>query len=628
MAEQARRPRAFAPPRDDRDDDALQRRDLADGGRLHLDRPLPFLVVAAHGGEPFDLARAIARIGASSLTWRTTPAGERDAQAALRDALDRLQARYPRVLLVSLYELPPDHALDDTSPRLERFGFVLGASDDAPAQAAAACLTGALQDIEFEQRKARVSPVDAVDDGPGAAVLSRGGAGLSRLSLGLPPVHRVPGESTVYPQVLRSLESAVFDALLRACAAFMQASSPGPAFHHRLLGRSRMIQAVLDVDAALARISGSFEFLLGVSPINTVEERARYLAAREPAPPAFRYRPLTISPETSKRALFAVDARSVEDPVLETIFLEKQREIDLQLTLLQVRNSIDFPHASVMLYGAVDAALLELAHAILAGIEAGGDADETCIDCHAVQAAAEEMIARYRARDPGFEAETCLRKDIAPGLMVSGRSVLISTATRMHKRRLDALLQHEVGVHVLTFANGSRQGLSIFGTGLAGYEGIQEGLGVFAEYLAGGLTAARLRLLAARVLVVHAMLDGADFVQCDRLLRDDHGFAPATAFGIVARVFRSGGLSKDAIYLRGLHDVFRAVQAGEPLDPFWFGKIAQQHVPCVEDLVQRGLLRAPASLPEVLSRPAAQARIDAIRGGIPFLEALCGDAPC
>jgi uncharacterized protein (TIGR02421 family) len=606
--------------------DSLQRRDLADGGRLHLDRPLPFLVVAAHAGEPVNLARQLARISASSLLWKTSSEGQHDAASALHEALQALRGRFPQVLLVSLYDLPPDAALDDTSPRLERLEFVLGASDDAPAQAAAAALAQALQDLEIEQRKARVAPVDAVDAGPAAPLLAGLADGVSRLTLGLPPVYRVPGGDGVYPQVFRSMESAVFDALLRACAAFMQASTPGPAFHHRLLGRSHMIQAVRDVDAALEAISRSFEFLLAVSPINTVEERDRYLAGNQPTLPEFRYRPLTISPETSKRALFAIDVRSVEDPVLETIFLEKQREIDLQLTLLQARNSADFPHASVMLYGAVDAPLLALAHDILAGIAPDEDGEDPCIDCHAVQAAAETMLARYRADDPGFQAEVCLRKDIAPGLMVSGRSVLISTATRMRRRRLDALLQHEIGVHVLTFSNGGRQGLSIFGTGLAGYEGIQEGLGVFAEYLAGGLTAARLRLLAARVLAVDAMLSGADFVACERLLRREHGFAPATAFGIVARVFRSGGLSKDAIYLRGLYEVFRTVQAGEPLEPFWFGKIAARHVPCVDDLLRRGLLSAPRSRPEVLSRPQAQARLETIRGGIPFIEALRGDA--
>ena len=47
---------------------------------------------------------------------------------------------------------------------------------------------------------------------------------------------------------------------------------------------------------------------------------------------------------------------------------------------------------------------------------------------------------------------------------------------------LEALLAHEVSVHLLTYCNGAAQGLTIFRTGLAGYdEGVQEGLGVFAE---------------------------------------------------------------------------------------------------------------------------------------------------
>src|SRR3546814_20959209 len=90
--------------------------------------------------------------------------------------------------------------------------------------------------------------------------------------------------------------------------------------------------------------------------------------------------------------------------------------------------------------------------------------------------------------------------------MVSGRNLLISTATRMQRRRVDALLQHEVSIHLLTFINGDAQGLKIFRTGLAGYEGIQEVLGVFAESAVVGLTIKRFRLLAALVIVVSAMI--------------------------------------------------------------------------------------------------------------------------
>ena len=38
------------------------------------------------------------------------------------------------------------------------------------------------------------------------------------------------------------------------------------------------------------------------------------------------------------------------------------------------------------------------------------------------------------------------------------------------------------------------------------------------------------------------------------------------------RVFRSGGMTKDAIYLRGLVELLEHLGAGGSLDPLWLGK--------------------------------------------------------
>ena len=80
-------------------------------------------------------------------------------------------------------------------------------------------------------------------------------------------------------------------------------------------------------------------------------------------------------------------------------------------------------------------------------------------------------------------------------------------------------------------------------------------------------------------------------------------FPSAGAFGIAARVFRSGGLAKDAIYLAGFPGRDASlVAAGAPLDPFWLGKIAAAHVPAIEELLQRGLVHAPLFTPLVPCR--------------------------
>jgi uncharacterized protein (TIGR02421 family) len=625
------------PPAPDIGGAAAYRKELADGVRVHIDRPLPFLVLNRDPGSAISLARRVATITASNVVWPADPGADAAAASAIADVLVVLRRDFPSFLLASIHDLAADASLGGESARLEPFRFVLGASQDAPAQAAARQLQAALSKICIDLREPVIEWTDHAPVDSGAHAQLEDIEGISRVSLGLPQIHRVPGGKRIYPQIFHELETRVLDALLQAFAAFVDATTPRGddtqerARPHRSLGRSRYIEAAVEVDRELGRISRSFDFLLGVSPINSMQAYEQYEAGKRANEPQFRYRPLSVNPDLAKRDLYAIDLRAVEDPVIETLFREKQQDLDQQLMMLQRRNTPGFRYVSLLQYGGVEQPLLEQARAILAhvGPEEACRAPAGTVDCEGIRQAAETMIARYRHKVPEFKsAVVCLREDIPPGLMVSGESLLVATTTRMTRARLDALLQHEVGVHLLTCINGNQQGLGIFGTGLAGYEGVQEGLGVFAEFVSGGLTVARLRLLAARVLVVDAMLGGAGFIDCHRLLHGDHGFTSLRAFNIVARIFRSGGLTKDAIYLRGFNQVFAFVASGRVLDPFWFGKIAEQHVPVVEELHARGILRLPVATPEFLARPEARRTIAAIRDGTSFIDLFRNPQPC
>ncbi|MGV8961370.1 MAG: flavohemoglobin expression-modulating QEGLA motif protein [Stenotrophomonas sp.] len=624
------------PPSPDLGGEHAYRRKLADGGRVHIDRPLPFLLLAGHPDEPFSLARRVASISAASVIWPQAGGelAEAGAAAEVTRLLDHLGDAYPKFLVIVLHDLPRDLSLHEESPRLEPFQFVLAASRDRAAQDVEETLESALAQLEIDLRvpEFRTESLPPLSHALAAALDGR--EGISVLSLGIPQIHRIPGDARrIYPQIYHQVESAIHDALLQAAAHFVELAAHegdvGKRPHHRSLGRRRFVKAAKRADEALANISASFDFLLGVSPINTVEAYEVFEAGQRRKAPEFHYRPLPINPDIVKRRLYAIDLRAVEDPVLEQLFDEKRHELDQQLMMLQRRNTPAFRHVSLLQYGGVEAELLEVANTLLAAFAPGSERSGEYVDAAGVQAAAERILARYVQRAPAFaDAETCLRADTGPGLMVSGRSLLISTATSVPNARVDPLLQHEISVHVLTYINGSQQGLGIFGAGLAGYEGLQEGLGVFAEFIVGGLSVARLRLLAARVLVVHAMLDGADFITCHRLLQADHGFSSRGAFNIVARIFRAGGLTKDAIYLRGFRQVLRRVADGLSLDPLWYGKIAEHHVPVVEELEARGMLRPPVATPEFLDRPDAQARLARLREGHSFIDLLKEPSPC
>jgi uncharacterized protein (TIGR02421 family) len=401
------------------------------------------------------------------------------------------------------------------------------------------------------------------------------------------------------------------DALLRSACAFIDDGYRVAPAHYRSLGRSAYLAAALKADKKLAAMAASFDFLLSISPIDTSRAYERFVAGKGREPPRFNYRPLTVDPDSAKRDLYAIDLAQLEDPLLEMLLSEKRREVDAQLTMLATRNTPAFRPASMVLYGTVDEKLLADAETILAST---GDDPPRGIAVGAEEAAsqARDLIARYHSIDPRFAATVEVRDDVS-GLMVSRDRLMIGRDSVMPAHRVTALLAHEVSVHLLTYFNGAAQGLGIFATGLAGYEGVQEGLGVFAEWASGGLTRARLRLLAGRVTAVHAMQQGAEFIDCYRLLREDHGFTRRSAFGIAARVYRSGGLAKDAIYLKGFRKVIDMVVDERSLAPFWLGKIAPRHVSAIEELLLRGLVHPPVFTPLFLAEEGTKKRIARLR---------------
>ncbi len=371
---------------------------------------------------------------------------------------------------------------------------------------------------------------------------------------------------------------------------------------------SALIDACNLADAELHAISNAFDFLLAISPINTTEAMVAFMKRHGEECPSFDYRKIAFDPAALRQRLLKIDFTNLHEPLVEGLLIEKRRELNTQLHMLECRGAPEFKEHSQTLYGSVSEELLLSAKAILASAETDQGTQET-VGAVELRDRAMRLISHYREQDEAFSPTVEIRDDVA-GLLVSYPRLLIDQSAKVSERRVDPLLAHEISVHLLTGFNGARQGLSIFSSGLAGYEEVQEGLGVFSEWAVGGLTNARLRLLAGRVVAVHAMLAGADFLECYRLLHDEWGFRPRRAFGIVARIYRSGGLAKDAIYLRGFFRVMEWIADGGDLAPFWRAKIAMVHVPVLEKLHQRGLLHDAALIPEFMLRPAVVERIE------------------
>ena len=590
------------------------RRKIGETGRLHLDRRLPFLIVhrlAAGGTASGSLARRVALNSPAYLIWEEGP----DDGPAL-SLLDRMAADLGEpgmpllVMALDDLDLPPE---SEESPTLTPFVVTVAGGRSAREHRARETLIRSLKGIEIDLRHPDVIEQALPRDHWLVSALSGEASRTDPMLISLPQIHR-RDDGGVYPQLAHELAVACGDVLLRTACAYLDDGSGRAPAHYRSLGRSAFLKAALKSDEKLDRLASSYDFLLSVSPINTTAALEKFVADGERVPPEFRYRPLTIDPDDVKRRLYRLDFARLEDPLLERLFSDKRHEIDAQLTMLATRNTPSFRSASLFLYGSVPDNLLEDARRVLSLPKARTSRSHH-VGADEVAASARELIASYSRPGVTFNARVEVRDDVS-GLMVTRNKLLIGSATSMRAARVDALLAHEVSTHLLTFVNGGAQGLSIFRTGLAKYEGIQEGLGVFAEWAVGGLTLTRMRTIAARVIAVDAMQRGADFMETYRLLREDLGFSIAGAFGLATRVHRSGGFAKDAIYLEGFRAVVDYIASGGPLLPFWLGKIARTDVPAIEELLQRGLVHAPTFLPSYLDRPDVQGRIARLKSDI------------
>lgn len=600
----ARSQPAVAPLPDHR---GAKRRKVGTSGRLHLDRSLPFLVLHRRSGNGDPSASIARRVALNSPAYLVWDDGADDAAALelLVELADQLGAPGMPLLVIGLDDLiqPPER---EASSDLTPFVATVSGGSSAREHRARDVLIEALRSIEIDLRHPDVLSQSLPRDHWLVRSLEGVNDQSDPMLIGLPQIHRREGGG-VYPQMAHELAVACGDALLRTACAYLDDGTGRAPKHYRSLGRSAFLKAALNADEKLGRIAARFDFLLSVSPINTTAALEKFIADGEQVAPAFRYRPLTVDPDAMKRRLYRLDFARLEDPLLERLFSDKRHEIDAQLTMLATRNTPSFRPASMFLYGSVSAGLLEEARRILEMNRPRAPRGKT-LTAPDVAIAARDLIGSYSRRDAVFDAKVEVRDDVT-GLMVSRNRLLVGSATAMRSTRLDALLAHEVSTHLLTYVNGAAQGLSIFRSGLAKYEGIQEGLGVFAEWAVGGLSITRLRLIAARVVAVDAMQRGAEFMDTYRLLRRDLGFSIAGAFSIAVRVHRSGGLAKDAIYLEGFRAIVDHIASGGALAPFWLGKIALTDVPAIEELLLRGLVHAPTFLPSYLDRPDAKSRI-------------------
>ena len=391
----------------------------------------------------------------------------------------------------------------------------------------------------------------------------------------------------------------------------------------RVSSPTDLIAPALDVDARLTQIERSVDLLLNVTPVNAAEAWTDFERSDFGTAPTLRLRPLEFEPDLVRRDLYNLQIEDITDPALHSLYRTKRDEIARMVTALEDRDTSRFVYGSLQLYGGVTAPLARVAEELLEAIPPQAPSTQS-VTAGVFAEAVQEEFDRYRAVCPDFPTSFEVREDVSE-LMVSFGRLLIPETAAIRSDRVQPLLHHEIGTHVVTYQNGARQPLKLLTIGLPGYDETQEGLALLAEYLTGGLDPRRLRVLAGRVVAVEKLLDGAEFLDIFESLRTDHQIPIRTAWSIAIRVVVGGGNVKDAIYLRGISRILDLLAEGGSLDPLLVGKLALDHIPLIQELLEREVLYPPWVRPRWLDVPGAQERLERLRAGASLMDLYEGE---
>ncbi|WP_117232432.1 flavohemoglobin expression-modulating QEGLA motif protein [Vibrio maerlii] len=362
---------------------------------------------------------------------------------------------------------------------------------------------------------------------------------------------------------------------------------------------SRLPKEVLKLDRQLFAMAKSINTLNYITPANLKHEKRAFLRRPFDYQPNFTYRQLDLDPYKFREQLYRLPIDDVRDADIQKMYRRVIDQLAVRIDLLAGIGTEEFRYNSLRYYGRPEAQDIANANFILhaKNIEIPNERNYT----------AKEAIDAFKqaAADYGVNCKVIGTNKIIARALVSGQTLKVNLAACFTQQELDALIHHELGVHVLTSANANEQTLKVLKLGLPGNTHSQEGLAILSEYLAGCFSVERFKTLALRVLAVENMVKGERFSDTYNLLRHDYGLGEENAFTITSRVYRGGGFTKDFLYLKGLKDAVQAHKEGD-LTSMFVGKTSFEFKPLLDELITREIIQKPKFVPIAYENPAEQ----------------------
>jgi uncharacterized protein (TIGR02421 family) len=404
-------------------------------------------------------------------------------------------------------------------------------------------------------------------------------------------------ESTgdVYPLVIEKLKEDIKTAITEHAAFTVRhrSKSKKRVTSSELLA-SELSRDVIKLDRQLYSLARGINTLSYINPTNLGQEKRRFLQKPFSYEPDFTYRQLDLDPYKFREQLYRLPVDTIRDADVQRLYRTVIEQLAMRIDLLTNIGQESFMYNSLRYYGQPDERDIANAKFILHAKEYQDPIEETLGTKDAIEA------FKIAGKEYGLNCKVVGTNKLIARALVSGKTIKVNVNARFTPGDLEALIHHELGVHLVTTLNAEIQPLKILRLGLPGNTNTQEGLAILSEHLSGNFPLHRLKTLALRVLAVNNLVRGLSFSDCFNHLKHDYHLTNDQAFTITARAYRGGGFTKDFLYLRGLKEALTHYQNGEDLTSMFTGKTGFEFKPLLDELMARDILHKPKYLPKAL----------------------------
>lgn len=401
-----------------------------------------------------------------------------------------------------------------------------------------------------------------------------------------------------FPLVINELCVGIKDAITNSSKFFSNTYSNINVKKKNTLLSQGISPQLQKIDRALYRKVKNFEVLSFVNPTNIESEKRKFFKSNFRLNPEFKYRPLTIDPHRFKAEMYSLDIDSIDDIHFRQMYSDIISAYCDKVDLLKSLGTDKFLYNSLRYFGEPSKNDLSNAQFLLYCTDLESRLPEKELDFEFVK---HRFIAETEKYGAQFKIE--ISNSIPSDALVinSKKKVVLKKGAQFTATRLNALINHEIGVHVTTSINAANQPLKFLSLGLPKNTYTQEGLAIYAEFQCGGLTIERLKELGLRVLAIESMVSGNDFQTTFSYLYETFNWDPNKLFYLVTRVYRGGGFTKDYLYLRGFRKVLQMKEKGKRLDNLFLGKTSHNYLGILNEMVDRKILNPPEFGVRILS---------------------------